>query len=447
MLPISGIPASLNSFADQFADVFNHPAQLEHFKEMLAGLLISENKTVAGIHQRIIDADGYDALRRFMSRNNWSADKLTEARLGWVKDQLPKNTGSPTVIAIDPTFVHHTGENIYGVYWYWNYAKRAYVLAQRVVLSTWVSPSTQVPLTARLYHRGFLEEQRLYLEEKKPAADASEDAWEEYNSLVAAYEENEKNHVKQWQLVQEIVDECEEHGFPKEAYVLDAALLTPELAERIEKHGQAWVSRLAKNRLVQVRGSQCESLLSFAKSLPKNSFKAVQVKTRHGEIRTYWCFSKCIYVKGWQKVRVVISYDNAKLDGEPIFIVTNKKNWTQPGKIVQLYTYRDPIEHSIRDEKQELGLEGSQMRSEQAVRKHWELSFVAHTFLELGFNPEPPPGMPSKDIETIGQKSRLFELEVLQDFVARVQHWVLEGWDTKELIESIMLRRLNRLAA
>lgn len=446
MLPIAGIPLSLNDFAEQFSDVFNHPAQNEHFKEVLVGLLVAENRTVAGIHQRLIDGDEYDALRKFLSRSPWSADKLQCERLKWIKENLPAERESPSVVAIDPTFIHHTGENIHGVYWYWDYAKRSYVKAQRLVLSTWVSPTKQVPLSARLYHRGYLDEQQLYLESVEPAADAPDEEWEGYNDLVATFEENKKHHVKQWQLAGELVDQIEQLGLHKDAYVLDAALLTVDLADKIENHGQAWVSRLAKNRLIDLRGSRCESLLSFAKSLPKDVFKPVDVTTRHGEPRTYWCFSKCVKVKDWRKLRVVISYDNEELEGEPIFLVTNKTNWTQPAKIVQLYMYRDPIEHFIRDQKQELGLENCQQRTQQAVEKYWELSFTAHTFLELGFNVAPPAEMPMKQLETIGQKCRLMEREILQGLIERVTEWVLRGWDTKELIDRIMLKRLNRLA-
>jgi hypothetical protein len=236
-------------------------------------------------------------------------------------------------------------------------------------------------------------------------------------------------------------------GLYKDAYVLDAALLTQELAEKIEGHNQAWVSRLAKNRLVELRGNQMQSLLSFAKALPPDSFAPIKVKTRHGERRTYWCFTKCLKVHGWgRKLRITISYDNGGLEGEPIFLVTNKLNWTQPDKIVQIYMYRDPIEHFIRDSKQELGLEKCQQRAQQAVEKYWELSFTAHTFLELAFDVCPPHEMPTTQLETIGQKCRLIELDLLQNFVERVSEWVLGGWDTKELIERIMLRRLNRLA-
>lgn len=446
VLPIAGIPVSLNDFAEQFSEVFTHPAQVDHFKEILVGLLVSDNRTIAGIHQRLIDGDGYDALRKFLSRSPWTAEKLQEERLKWIKDNLPKERETPTVVAIDPSFIHHTGENIYGVYWYWDYAKRCYVTAQRLVLSSWVSPTKQIPLSARLYHRGYLEEQQLYLESMKPANDATTDEWDAYNELVQAYDENERNHVKQWQLAGEIVDQTESLAINKDAYVLDAALLTQELAAKIEGYNQAWVSRLAKSRLIEVSGRRCPSLLSFAKSLPADVFEPVEVTTRNGEPRIYWCFSKCVKVKGWRKLRVVISYDNAELEGEPIFLVTNKLNWTQPTKIVQLYMYRDPIEHFIRDEKQELGLENCQQRGQQSVEKYWELSFTAHTFLELAFSVAPPNEMPTKKLETIGQKCRLMERELLQGFVARVSEWILGGWDTKELIDQIMLKRLNRLA-
>jgi hypothetical protein len=49
--------------------------------------------------------------------------------------------------------------------------------------------------------------------------------WEKYDDLVAAYEENAAEHVKQWQLACELVDQTEELGIYKDAYVLDAALL------------------------------------------------------------------------------------------------------------------------------------------------------------------------------------------------------------------------------
>ena len=51
-----------------------------------------------------------------------------------------------------------------------------------------------------LYHRGFLDEQKLFLEQTKPRADAANEEWDEFNSLVKQYEENCENYCTQLDL-------------------------------------------------------------------------------------------------------------------------------------------------------------------------------------------------------------------------------------------------------
>jgi hypothetical protein len=452
VLPIVRIPLAINGFCTQFSDVFKHPAQFKHFESLITGLCVSGNRTIAGIDQSVIYGTGYDGLHNFMLGSPWSVDDLRKQRFQYIKEQLEKKpdilriamksdtTQGPSdiskfqrVVVIDATFGHHTSEDIYGSYWYWDHARRSYVLAQKLVLSTLVTPNKLIPLGHKLYHRGFLKEQKIYLEATKPAADADEVAWEEYKALVERYEQNESEHKKQQELATELVDECEESNLQADAYVFDAGLATKELTDKIDRLNKPWVSKLAKTRLVQTNKGGFETIESFAKSLPREVFKPVDVETRHGEKRKYWCFSKSVQVHEWEKLRIVISYDNEELEGEPIYLVTNKKQWVQPQKIVQLYMMRDPIEHLIRDGKQELGLEDCQQRKEDGVRKHWELSFTAHTFFELGF-------------ETIGQKSRVMEVAISYGFINHVKQLVLEGKDTKELLEKIATKRLNRLA-
>lgn len=448
MLPISDIPACLELFTEQFAGVFNHPAQKKHCAEYLAGLMTAGNRTIAGIHQSMVGGSDYDSLHHFMSSSPWSSEAFREERLKWVKKELPivPKSGT-TVVAIDSTFVHHTGEKIFGVYWYYDYVKKCFCLAQRVVLSTLVTPSHLVPLGYEMFHRGFLEEQKLFLEETKPAADASQEAWQEFEALVKIKEEREKAHKTQLQLAADLVDECEAQGIQKDAYVLDGAFLDKTLMGRIDEYGQAWVTRLAKSRRVQVATGGFESIGEFAKSLPKESFTKARVTTRHGEERTYWTFGKNMMVMGFaKKLRILISYDNEKLDGEPYFLISNKTSWIQAHKILQTYTYRDPIEHLIRDEKQEFGFEDNQQRKETAVLKHWELAFAAHAFTELSFKPTYPEGVAKQALETSGQKCRLFEIELLQGFINHVKAALLENWDTKELLSTLTSRRLNRLA-
>jgi hypothetical protein len=472
VLPIVSIPLVVKNFCSQFKDVFNRPEQRSHFETFITALSVGENRTIAGVHQQLVDGPTYESLHHFMSGSPWSVEKLREVRFQYVKQEMAKKPDLqpgisylgmkrdttysaallssekqfPTVSSIDATFVHHTGEDIYGVYWYRDYAKRCYTKAQRLVLNTLVSPEKLVPLGWKLYHRGFLDEQKNYLEETAPEPGADEAAWGEYDALVEKYEQNQREHKTQNELAVELVDECEQADVNVDVYVCDAALAGCELMDNIEKHGKAWVSRLAETRLVQTKKGGFETIKSFAHSLPKDVFKPTNVETRHGEARTYWCFSKSVVVHGWKKLRIVISWDNEQLEGEPIYLITNKLNWTQPQKILQLYMRRDPVEHLIRDGKQELGFEDCQQRNEDGVRKHWELSFVAHTFLELGLEVPNLPGVPAVRLETIGQKSRVMEGVILQGFVNHVAQLVLKGMDTKELVWQIMQRRLNRLA-
>ncbi len=445
MLPISDIPARLREFTAQFSGVFQHPAQDRHFEEYLTGLIASGNRTVAGIHQRLMSDTDYDSLHHFMTDSPWSAEQLRFQRLQWIKNNLDSKD-LLTVIAIDSTFVHHTGKKIHGVYWYYDYAQRRFCLAQRVVISSLVTQSKLLPLGSQIYHRGFLQEQKLYLEATMPAPDASPEEWENFNDLTKQYEENCKEHKTQLEIAAELVDECEQLGFRKDAYVLDGAFLDKELMGRIDGYGQAWITRLAKSRLVQVATGGFVTVEEFSQSLTKEEFTLTTVQTRHGEHRVYWCFSKIMMIKHWKRLRIVVSYNNENLEGEPYFLITNKTNWRQAQKILQTYMMRDPIEHLIRDQKQELGFEDSQQRKEIAVLRHWELSFAAHAFLELGFKVDYPDEMPVPRLETTGQKCRFFEIELLQSLIRHIKTLVLDQQDTEEVLKFLTFKRLNRLA-
>ena len=387
-------------FSKQFSGVFNHPAQERHFGEYLSGSIASGNRTIAGIHQRVPSDTAYDSLQHFMTDSPWSVDDMKEKRLTWIKNAVSADQDALTVIAIDSTFAHHTSEKIHGVNWYWDYAQERFCLAQRAVVSTLVSALHLVPLGIQIYHRGFLNKQKLYLEETKPKDDATLEEKKAYQELIELFE---KEHKTQLQIAGELVDECEKIGLRKNAYVLDAAFLDKDLMGKIEDYQQAWVTRLPKSRLVQVTAGGLETVETFAKSLPKHAFTRTIVKTRRGEERIYWCFCKNMMLNKWyKKKRVVVSYDNENLDGEPIYLISNKTNRFQAQKIVQIYTMRDPIEHLFRDQKQELGFEDNQQRQEVSVLKHWELSFAAHTFLELGFKFIYPEG---DDSAKIGDQS------------------------------------------
>ncbi len=85
-------------------------------------------------------------------------------------------------------------------------------------------------------------------------------------------------------------------------------------------------------------------------------------------------------------------------------------------------------------------------RAGHFILKHWELFFAAHAFLELGFDIDYREEMPAPRLETIGQKCRFFEIELLQSFIRHIQALVLDSQDTKEDLNSLIFKRPNSLA-
>ena len=70
-------------------------------------------------------------------------------------------------------------------------------MAQRAVVSTLVTPLHLVPLGIQIYHRGFLNEQKLYLEETKPKDDATPEEKKAFQELVELFEKNQEEHKTQ----------------------------------------------------------------------------------------------------------------------------------------------------------------------------------------------------------------------------------------------------------
>jgi integrase len=74
--------------------VFKRPEQRDHFKSVVTGLVYSENRTVAGIYQRLVFGPEYDSLHHFMSYSPGAVESLREQRLKFVKEELDRNAGA-----------------------------------------------------------------------------------------------------------------------------------------------------------------------------------------------------------------------------------------------------------------------------------------------------------------------------------------------------------------
>jgi hypothetical protein len=205
----------------------------------------------------------------------------------------------------------------------------------------------------------------------------------------------------------------------------------------LKKHELDWVSLLKKNRKIEtasfqlrdeagkkilIAGSQIK-VEDLACLIPKNAFKSVKV----GE-NVYWCFALNVRITDLGKVRIVISYNNADLEGTYAVLITNRTDWSLK-KIIETYLQRWPIETFYQDSKGHLGLDQYRMRAAEAIKKHWCLVFVAYSFLHLDCLEASPKKrqMLLRPIKTIGEVCRGQGQALLEKLILKAHNLMQEG--------------------
>ncbi|MBI3739566.1 MAG: hypothetical protein HY258_11015 [Chloroflexi bacterium] len=124
---------------------------------------------------------------------------------------------------------------------------------------------------------------------------------------------------------------------------------------------------MPKDRLVNWQGRWVQ-VQQYLKTIPPEAYRRYEIQGT-----PYWVFTKVLEVKSLKRrVRIIASYDNAALRGEPKLMVTNRKDW-EPTKILTSFLYRWPTETFNEDAKQHLGLEDYQLRKIVGIKRHWYL--------------------------------------------------------------------------
>ncbi|MDQ1328518.1 MAG: hypothetical protein QG641_1803, partial [Candidatus Poribacteria bacterium] len=186
----------------------------------------------------------------------------------------------------------------------------------------------------------------------------------------------------------------------------------------------------------------CET---FNQTIPKESFKEINISIRHQE-QTRWMFTSTVRIRRYGKVRFAIIYDNPDKQGEPIYVFTNMLVWNNH-KILSVRSHRWDIEPFHEQIKQFLGAEDSQLQTEQGVRKHLTLVFVVNSLLKSIELSSPIGNLPMdsyKDVQpTFGQRCRRIVFEVFHEMIQKIHQWV----DTKsktvtEIFQTLFQRLL-----
>lgn len=391
-MPIITVPTIVQQAIDEYlASLFKNEPQRNHLAIYLSGLMISPNKTIAGMTSEFPNASDQSCLNRFITEVDWDEKELNRVRIEMLQEQEETKFHPKGVIAIDDVLLEKSGKSIPNSGTLWDHSDERYIHAQDLIIANYVNP-----ISKRHYPLDF----RFFKKE-----DQCEWTGDEFKKMT--------------ELVNELVDWCQETNVPG-CFTFDSFYTCASIQNHINSLKNAdgsergYVGDLKFNRKVIFKGKE-QSATNFAQSIPSSDRKKVVV---NGEIQ--WALTVCVKMPNIDhKVRIVCLWKH-KNDKEPRKILaTNKIHWNLE-RIVETYGSRwTGTETFHRDGKQELGLGDCQLRDPQGQTRHIYLVFLAHSLLiqELGTNSN---DWTTAKMSTIGECCRELLREALRNLIGYI---------------------------
>ena len=197
----------------------------------------------------------------------------------------------------------------------------------------------------------------------------------------------------------------------------------------------------SKNRNINWQGSwtRVDAVAEKLRTTSPSSFRHAQIKGRNGETKSFWAFTKVVRLKKYGKKRLVIAYETEDLSDKPRFLLADALHWDIT-RIIRTWNYRWSIEVFHEFAKQITGLESSQVRKEEAVKRHFRLSCVAQSLLQrvtcLGQKSERFKFAKKK--QTIGQYLYSLNREALANLLSLSENLFAQGQSSKNILELFM---------
>lgn len=386
--PLVGIPESIQKAMSPFKPIFCRKEGFLHILYYVTGLLLSPNKTLQGIHHQIVPTSPRKTSSRAMHKAvfeaSWDNAQLLALHRKTISSDYQKNKGS-SVISLDWTQSHHQkGPHIYGNTKSYDYVHSAYSLFQTLVTATvsnrklvdGLATEVQLPSTQK-------EEIAYLMATQRESYEQMEQVSRRLSELLH-HHKNNLAYKKRTEMVLELVQILEQEGhFPYSDYAFDNGVLTVELTQFIESKGKHWVSQIERNRKIYWKGEErrVDEVEKELIETSKESFRKIKVKLRNGGEKDFFAFTKVIRLKRYGEKRLVLVHEVEDLSDEGRYLLTDAKHW-ESGRILEVWSYRWSCELFHEFSKQATGLESSQVRKEEAVKRHFHLSCVAQSILQ-----------------------------------------------------------------
>jgi SRSO17 transposase len=385
-LPVTPAPAPLEEYAIRFDNLFSARAQREGFRRYLEGLLLpaERNKTLTALAntEPVSGAQRKEAqsLQWFLSESGWDAKEINERRLELLFDGLettaPDDEG---VLVIDEHGDRKWGKKTahVGKQWLGNLGKTDNGVVS--VSSLWAEEGVYYPLEVEPY---------------TPA----------HHFQKGKSDPRFRTKLK---IAQELVQRSVAEGVPFRAVVADSFYGEDEdFRQALSSLGLGYVLALKESHSWWHREGMIGALWEAARAAGwKNAedpgeWRRVIRIFRDGHQETWWALEVEAGPYSLEKAHraLVVTTDPERLPRlgswylitnlpAPGFEEAKEEEEGRPlltpasvAEVVRLYGLRMWVEQSYKQVKHALGWSDYQVRSDPAIRRHWQLVFCAFSF-------------------------------------------------------------------
>jgi hypothetical protein len=208
IMPIVSVPPSISIGLEEYKDLFPRSETFQHIQEYCTGMVLLEKPSIQRTSQCFVDGPCQSSLNKAITASPWSGASVNQRRLGTIRQYHQHGF---TVCIIDSCLFHHPkGQNIYGVYKYWDYVERCYTYGLQLVTSAISTNDRLDGFDYRVYHRSFLKQERLYLEHTTLPDDETDiSAWRQRLIELLSFQSHKEQPKTKSQLAVELIDDME----------------------------------------------------------------------------------------------------------------------------------------------------------------------------------------------------------------------------------------------
>jgi SRSO17 transposase len=390
--PCPPAPGPLEDYAAQFDTLFARLAQRRGLRAYLQGLLLprDRNKTMTALAgaEPIVGAQhaAVQGLQWFLSESTWDHERVNQRRVQLLLDDPATAPHEQGALVLDDTGDRKAGRHTAHVARQWLGSLGKTDNGIVAVTSLWADERVYWPVDVVPYTPA----SRLPKGKRDPAF-------------------RTKPQLAAW-----LVDAARTAGIGFRAVVADCFYGDNDgFTEALGRARVAYVLAVKPRKGVWAPAEEAHTPQEAARQLAwagpeqPGDWTPVTRRFRDGHTQTWWAADALLPAAGWgpdRRLRLVVATtDPATLPKLTTwYLVTNLPRPKHQrmharfapadlAEVVRLYSLRNWVEQGYKQVKHELGWADFQVRSDRAIRRHWQLVCLAFSFCWRAWFAEPPP--------------------------------------------------------